>query len=58
MHATDDDMEERIEVVELEGQALLVRSGERARYSTPAGAEYPSACLPAFSSDTLHRDEP
>jgi hypothetical protein len=29
------------------------------RYSTPdpAGAEYIAVCLPAFSMDTVHRDE-
>jgi hypothetical protein len=28
------------------------------RYSTPhaGGAEYVAVCLPAFSSDTVHRD--
>jgi hypothetical protein len=31
------------------GQAVLVRSGEWVRYSTPEGAEYISVCLPAFS---------
>ena len=37
-------------------QAVLVRAGEWVRYSTPAGAEYVSVCLPAFSSDAVHRD--
>jgi hypothetical protein len=27
------------------------------RYSTPHGAEYVAVCLPAFSPDTVHRDE-
>ena len=40
------------------GQALLVRAGEWVRYSTPAGAEYVSVCLPAFAPETVHRDEP
>jgi quercetin dioxygenase-like cupin family protein len=39
------------------GQSLLVRAGEWVRYSTPEGAEYVSVCLPAFSPDTVHRDE-
>jgi uncharacterized cupin superfamily protein len=38
-------------------QAVLVRSGEWVRYSTPDGAEYVAVCLPAFSPDTVHRDE-
>ena len=48
--------EERIEV--REGQAIVVRQGERVRYSTPEpeGAEYIAVCLPAFSPDTVHRD--
>jgi uncharacterized cupin superfamily protein len=39
------------------GQAVLVRGGEWVRYSTPDGAEYVAVCLPAFSPDTVHRDE-
>jgi hypothetical protein len=27
------------------------------RYSTPDGAEYVAVCLPAFSPDTVHRDQ-
>ena len=38
------------------GQAVLVRGGEWARYSTPDGAEYVAVCLPAFSPETVHRD--
>ena len=38
------------------GQAVLVRGGERVRYSTPRGAKYFAVCLPAFSPDTVHRD--
>jgi hypothetical protein len=41
----------------LAGQAVLVRAGEWVRYSTPAGAEYLAVCLPAFSPDTVHRDD-
>ena len=41
------------------GQAILVNAGEWVRYSTPsaAGAEYIAVCLPAFSPQTVHRDE-
>jgi ethanolamine utilization protein EutQ (cupin superfamily) len=38
------------------GQAVLTRAGEWIRYSTPDGAEYVAVCLPAFSPDTVHRD--
>jgi len=42
-----------------EGQAIIVRSGEWVQYSSPLpqGAEYIAVCLPAFSPDTVHRDE-
>jgi len=41
------------------GRAVLVRGGEWVQYSTPEpeGAEYIAVCLPAFSMDTVHRDE-
>jgi hypothetical protein len=39
------------------GQGVLVRAGEWVRYSTPEGAEYVAVCIPAFSPDTVHRDE-
>ena len=41
------------------GQAVVARGGEWVRYSTPepGGAEYVAVCLPAFSLDTVHRDE-
>ncbi|MGZ6644746.1 MAG: cupin domain-containing protein [Solirubrobacteraceae bacterium] len=41
------------------GQGILVRRGEWVRYSTPypGGAEYVAVCLPAFSPDTVHRDD-
>ena len=41
------------------GQAVVARPGEWVRYSTPepGGAEYVAVCLPAFSPDTVHRDE-
>ena len=41
------------------GEAVIARAGEWIRYSTPAaeGAEYIAICLPAFSPDTVHRDD-
>jgi mannose-6-phosphate isomerase-like protein (cupin superfamily) len=39
------------------GQAIIARSGEWVRYSTPGGAEYIAICVPAFSPGTVHRDE-
>ena len=39
------------------GEGVLVRGGEWVRYSTPDGAEYMAICLPAFSPETVHRDE-
>ena len=41
------------------GQAVIAHSGEWVRYSTPdaQGAEYIAVCLPAFSMDSVHRDE-
>ena len=39
------------------GQAILTYKGEWIQYSTPEGAEYVAVCLPAFSPDTVHRDE-
>ena len=43
----------------LAGQAVITKRGEWIRYSTPSpeGAEYFAVCLPAFSPDTVHRDE-
>lgn len=42
-----------------EGQAIIVNKNEWIRYSTPEkeGAEYIAVCLPAFSMDTVKRDE-
>jgi len=42
------------------GQAIIAHAGERVRYSTPEadGAEYIAVCLPAFSMENVHRDEP
>ncbi len=42
------------------GQAVIAHKGEWVRYSTPGeeGAEYIAVCVPAFSPDTVRRDEP
>ncbi|WP_165224251.1 cupin domain-containing protein [Aquisphaera insulae] len=41
------------------GQAVVVHRGEWVRYSTPDpdGAEYVAICLPAFTMESVHRDE-
>lgn len=41
------------------GQGILCEPGERVRYSTPGpdGAEYIAVCLPAFTPNTVHREE-
>jgi mannose-6-phosphate isomerase-like protein (cupin superfamily) len=41
------------------GQAIVAAPGEWIRYSTPhpEGAEYVAICLPAFSPETVHRDQ-
>ncbi len=41
------------------GEAIITHKGEWIKYSTPneEGAEYIAVCLPAFSPDTVHRDE-
>ena len=41
------------------GQAVIAHKGEWVRYSTPGdeGAEYVAVCLPAFSPDSVRRDE-
>lgn len=40
------------------GQAVVTRPGEWIQYSTPdEPAEYIAICLPAFSPDTVHRDQ-
>ena len=40
------------------GQAVIIEAGEWVQYSSPAkgGAEYVAICLPAFSPQTVHRD--
>jgi ethanolamine utilization protein EutQ len=41
------------------GQAVIAHPGEWVQYSTPheGGAEYIAICLPAFSMETVHRDQ-
>ena len=41
------------------GEAIIVYRGEWVQYSTPGseGAEYIAVCSPAFSPETVHRDE-
>ena len=39
------------------GQAVVTEPGEWVRYSTPDGAQYVAICIPAFSPDTVHRDD-
>ncbi|MEL7368563.1 MAG: cupin domain-containing protein [Myxococcota bacterium] len=40
------------------GQAVFTPKGRWVRYSTESeGATYIAVCLPAFSPDTVHRDE-
>ena len=47
------------ELVVRAGQAVVTQRGEWIRYSTPEdeGAEYVAICVPAFSMDTVKRDE-
>lgn len=41
------------------GQAIIAHAGEWVQYSTPGpeGAQYVAVCLPAFSPDTVNRDD-
>ena len=41
------------------GQAVIAHKGEWIQYSTPnpEGAEYMAICLPAFSPETVNRDD-
>ena len=43
-----------------EGQGIMTEKDEWVRYSTPfeGGAEYIAVCLPAFSPELVHRDDP
>jgi len=41
------------------GQAYIAKKGVWVQYSTPdePGAEYMAVCIPAFTPDSVHRDE-
>ena len=41
------------------GEAVIAQKGQWIQYSTPGpeGAEYIAVCIPAFSPDTVHRDD-
>ena len=41
------------------GQGVIAAAGEWVQYSTPGeeGAEYIAVCIPAFSPDTVHRED-
>ena len=41
------------------GEAVIAHAGQWVRYSTPEpdGAEYIAVCQPAFSPETVHRDD-
>ncbi len=41
------------------GEAIVANQGEWVRYSTPDadGAEYVAICMPAFSPETVNRDQ-
>jgi mannose-6-phosphate isomerase-like protein (cupin superfamily) len=47
------------EFVVHEGQAIMTEKDEWIQYSTPfeGGAEYIAVCLPAFSPETVQRDD-
>ena len=47
------------EIIIKEGEAVISKKGEWIQYSTPKpeGAEYIAVCTPAFSIETVHRDE-
>jgi mannose-6-phosphate isomerase-like protein (cupin superfamily) len=47
------------EVILQAGQSILIKAGTRVRYSNPFDeeCEYWSVCMPAFSIDTVHREE-
>lgn len=53
-------VETKNEVIDVTaGMAIIVKKNEWIRYSTPSseGAEYLAVCLPAFSPETVHRDD-
>ena len=53
-------VEHEADVLEVRaGQAVVARPGEWVRYSSPepGGADYVAVCLPAFTPNTVHRDD-
>ena len=53
-------VETKVETIDVkEGQAILATKNEWIRYSSPYefGAEYIAVCIPAFSPDTVNRDD-
>jgi quercetin dioxygenase-like cupin family protein len=44
-------------VVVRAGEAVIAHAGEWVQYGTPRGARYVAVCVPAFSPETVHRDE-
>jgi quercetin dioxygenase-like cupin family protein len=44
-------------VVVVAGQGFVARAGERIRYACPKGARYIAVCAPAFSPDTVNRED-
>jgi len=42
-----------------EGEAVIAHENDCVKYSSPepCGAEYITVCIPAFSPDTIHRDQ-
>jgi mannose-6-phosphate isomerase-like protein (cupin superfamily) len=50
---------EEDEIIVSEGMGILSTAGDWIQYSSPyeGGAEYIAICLPAFSPDTVHRDQ-
>ena len=47
------------EIILEAGQTILIKKGTRVRYSNPFNepCEYWSCCVPAFSIDTVNREE-
>jgi mannose-6-phosphate isomerase-like protein (cupin superfamily) len=47
------------EIILEAGQTILIKKGTRVRYSNPFSepCEYWSCCVPAFSIDTVNREE-
>lgn len=50
---------EKDKIILKEGEAVITKRGEWIQYSTPKpeGAEYIAVCLPAFSPETVNRDQ-